>query len=337
MRSTPRLLRAIVPAGLVVALLVGTVPAGAAGPTSAQRAVRGARYIASKQSPNGSVRAFSTVGSTADAVLALVASRQGSYNVARAVRYLRRHVADITSPGLRAKTIMAIVAAGKNPRSVNGVDMVAALKGLLGSDGHYGSSAVLDDALIVLALEAAGAKPPARAYAWLVSAQCPDGGWSYDAPYNPATDDVHCFNGDPVNDYFTSDSNTTAYVVMALEAAHQTAWGADPFAFFDTVRDPAHLGWSYSTGFLSTDTNSTALVIQAYTSASRAVPSGGMAALRDLQLACGAWAYTWSGSSPGGADIGATIGAVPGIEKAPLPIEPGGFDTVRPAKPAACA
>ena len=337
MRSTPRLLRAIVPAGLVVALLVGTVPAGAAGPTSTQRAVRGARYIASKQSPNGSVHAFSTVGSTADAVLALVASRQGSYNVARAVRYLRRHVADITSPGLQAKTIIAIVAAGKNPRSVNGVNLVAALKGLLGSDGHYGSSAVLDDALIVLALEAAGANPPARASAWLVAAQCPDGGWSYDAPYDPAIDDVHCFNGDPVNDYFTSDSNTTAYVVMALEAAHMTAWGADPFAFFDTVRDPAHHGWSYSTGFLSTDANSTALVIQAYASASMTVPSGGMGALRDLQLPCGAWAYTWNGTSPGTADIGATIGAVPGIERTPLPIEPSGFDTVRSAKPAACA
>ncbi len=337
MRNTTRLLRAIIPAGLVVALLVGTVPAGAAGLTSAQRAVRGARYLASKQSPNGSVRAFSTVGSTADAVLAFVVARQGSYNVSRAVRYLRRHVAGITSPGLQAKTVMAIVAAGRDPRSVNGVDMVAALKGLLGSDGRYGSSAVLDDALIVLALEAAGAKPPARAYAWLIGAQCPDGGWSYDAPYNPVTDDAHCFNGDPVNDYFTSDSNTTAYAVMALEAAHQTAWGADPFAFFDTVRDPAHLGWSYSTGFLSTDANSTALVIQAYASASTAVPPGGMAALRDLQLACGAWAYTWNGASPGAADIGASIGAVPGIEKAPLPIKPGGFGAARLSKPPACA
>ena len=336
MRNTTRLLRAIVPAGLVVALLVGTVPAGAAGLSNAQRAVRGARYIASKQSPNGSVHAFSTVGSTADAVLAFVVARQGSYNVSRAVRYLRRHVASITSPGLQAKTVMALVAADRNPRSVNGVNLVAALNGLLGSDGHYGSTAVLDDALVVLALEAARATLPARAYAWLIGAQCPDGGWSYDAPYDPPIDDTHCFNGDPVNDYFTSDSNTTAYVLMALEAANRTTWSADPFAFFDTVRDPAHHGWSYSTGFLSTDANSTALVIQAYASASMAVPSGGMGALRDLQLGCGAWAYNWSGAARGAADIGATIGAVPGIEKAPFPIEPHGFDTVRPAKPPAC-
>jgi hypothetical protein len=61
-----------------------------------------------------------------------------------------------------------------------------------------------------------------------------------------------------------------------------------------------------------------------------------MQALRDLQLRCGAWAYNWKGNSPGPADIGATIGAVLGIAKAPLPIAPGGFDTVHPLDPPAC-
>jgi len=256
--------------------------------------------------------------------------------VFRAVRYLRRHVAKITSVGLRAKTVMAMVASRRNPRDVNGVNMVAALKALLGNDGHYGSSAVLDDALTVLALEAAGTPPPARAYAWLIGAQCPDGGWAYDAPYNSSIDDAHCFNGDLVNDYFTSDSNTTAYVVMALEDTSHTGWSADPFAFFTTVRDPDRHGWSYSAGFLSTDTNSTALVIQAYASASIAIPSGGMQALRDLQSSCGAWAYNWNGTSPGPADIGATIGAVLGIKRAPLPIAAGGSGTVNPSMPPAC-
>ncbi|MEP7060732.1 MAG: hypothetical protein ABI828_08370 [Actinomycetota bacterium] len=334
MRTIPRLLRAAVPVGLAVALLAGTVPATA---TDANRAVRGARYIASKQLRNGSIPAFSTVGSTADAVLALVVARQGSENVGRAIRYLRSHVASITSRGLQAKTVMAFVAAGREPRNVNGVDMVAGLRSQLRSNGHYGSAAVLDDALIVLALEAAGAQPPARAYAWLIKAQCPDGGWAYDAPYNPSTDDPHCFNGDPVNDYFTSDSNTTAYAVMGLEDANRITWSADPFAFFPTVRDPGHGGWSYSTGFLSTDANSTALVIQAYASASRTVPAGGVPALRALQLGCGAWAYSWNGSVPGSPDIGATIGAVPAIVQAPLPIMPGGFDTADPTKPPACA
>ena len=336
MRTIPRLMRAAVPITLVALILAGTVPASAAGLTDHQRAVRGARYIASKQLKNGSIPAFSTVGSTADAILALVASRQGSDNVFRAVRYLRRHVAGITGVGLQAKTVMAVVAAGSDPRDVNGVDMVSALKALLGSDGHYGSTAVFDDALVVLALESAGTNPPARAYTWLINAQCPDGGWAYDAPYNPSIDDTHCFNGDPLNDYFTSDSNTTAYVVMALEEANQTTWATDPFAFFPTVRDSTHHGWAYSTGFVSTDANSTSLVIQAYVSASVAIPAGGLQALRNLQLTCGAWAYNWNGSAPGPADIGATIGAVLGVEKAPLPIAAGGFDTVNPSKPPAC-
>ena len=337
MRTIPRFLRGAIPLALSALILAGTVPASAAGLTDHQRAVRGARYIASRQQANGSIHAFSTVGSTADAVLALVVARQGSDNVFRAIRYLRHHVAEITGTGLQAKTVMAMVASGRNPRNVNGVDMVAALQGLLGSDGHYGDTAVLDDALTVLALEAAGANPPASAYSWLINAQCPDGGWSYDAPYNPSIDDAHCFNGDVINDYFTSDSNTTSYVVMALEDANQTGWSTDPFAFFPTVRDPLHRGWSYSTGFISTDANSTALVIQAYASASLAVPNGGLQALRNLQLGCGAWAYTWSGSSPGPADIGATIGAVLGIARTPLPIGPRGFDTVNPLAPPACA
>jgi hypothetical protein len=336
MRTIPRLLRGAIPIALAALLLAGTVPANAAALTDHQRAVRGTRYIASKQNANGSIHAFSTIGSTADGILAFVAARQGSNNVIQAVKYLRHHVADITSPGLEAKTVMAMVAAGRNPENVNGVDMVAALQGLLGGDGHYGSTAVFDDALIVLALEAASQTPPASAYTWLLDAQCPDGGWAYDAPYNSSTDDADCYDGNPSTDFFTADSNTTSYVVMALEDANKTGWSTNPFTFFPTVRDSVHHGWAYASSFITTDANSTALVIQAYASASIAVPSGGMQALRALQLSCGAWAYTWNGATPGPDDIGATIGAVLGIAKAPLPISSGTFDTVTPSKPPAC-
>ena len=37
----------------------------------------------------------------------------------------------------------------------------------------------------VLALAAAGSSPPRRRDQWLLDAQCPDGGWPYDAPYAP--------------------------------------------------------------------------------------------------------------------------------------------------------
>jgi hypothetical protein len=179
---------------------------------------------------------------------------------------------------------------------------------------------VFDQALGVLAIESAGVKPSASVIGWLRDAQCPDGGWAYDAPYAPGTDDDHCDDGTDT-DFFTSDSNTTSYVVQAMAAADRGAFDADPFAFFDTVRDGDHGGWAYSTGFIATDANSTALVIQAYASADEAVPSGGLDALRDLQYRrCGAWAYTWDGAAKGEPDVGATIGAVPGILRAPLPI-----------------
>ncbi|MEO8292827.1 MAG: hypothetical protein ABI635_06775, partial [Actinomycetota bacterium] len=44
--------------------------------------------------------------------------------------------------------------------------------------------------------------------------------------------------------------------------------------------------------------------------------SGGFGALRRLQLNCGAWPY----QAGGPADVGATIGAILGILRQPLPV-----------------
>ena len=49
-----------------------------------------------------------------------------------------------------------------------------------------------------------------------------------------------------------------------------------------------------------------------------AVPAGGFATLRTSQLDCGAWPY----QPGGGDDIGATIGAILGILRQPLPVPP---------------
>jgi len=88
----------------------------------------------------------------------------------------------------------------------------------------------------------------------------------------------------------------------------------EALAFLPTLRDGT-AGWGYSQGY-PTDINSTALVVQAYVAAGVSVPSGGFAALRTSQLDCGAWPY-----QPGGSDdIGATIGAILGILRRPLPV-----------------
>ncbi len=230
--------------------------------------------------------------------------------------------------GLRAKVAMAAVAGGANPRAFGGVNLVRTITGSEGGDGHYGDAAVFDQALAMLALQAAGVRPSAAARTWLAAAQCGDGGWQYDEPAAPG-DNQHCFDADAPDpgDFFTSDSNTTALAIQVLRAGSAVEEG---LAFLPTLRDGT-AGWGYSQCCTSTDLNSTALVIQAYVAAEVAVPEGGFVALRRSQLACGAWPY-----QPGGvADIGATIGAILGILRQPLPVAPRSATSPTPP-PEAC-
>jgi hypothetical protein len=329
-----RNLRRVVVACLSLALIVA-LPASAWGLTDGKRAARGAAYLASQQQPDGSIPAFSPIGSTSDAVLAFVASGVGGTAMGKAIGYLRAQTTagNVNSLGLRAKVVLALDAAGKNPTSFGGHDLVTEISSTLRTNGRFGTDPVLDDALAVLALVSAGDAPVAKASTWLLKAQCPDGGWAYDEPYNPKHDDAHCNSGS--SDFYNSDSNTTGYVVMALVATGHTGWSASPFAFFDTLRDPDKGGWSYDGSFIGTDANSTSLVLQAYTAAGVRIPSGGGAALRGLQHSdCGAWAYSWNGAALGDPDVGATIAAIPAVLLDPLPIAPGPVHTGVPAVPA---
>ena len=331
MGRTPRR----VAAALVTLVVVAAPLAARAAPlTDRQRAARAVAYLASKQKPNGAIVAFSPVGSTADAIVAFVAARVGRTRMGKAIGYLRSQVeaGRVDTVGLQAKVVLAVSAAGLDPRAFGGTNLIKALRDTV-SGGHFGTSAVFDDAMALLALESVGVTPAATTANWLLAAQCPDGGWAYDEPYDGATDDASCYDGTPT-DYFSSDSNTTSYVVQALTNMAKTDWVADPFGFFPTVRDHAK-GWGYSAGF-TTDANSSALVLQAYAAAGLPIPTGGMTALRRLQYpACGAFAYSYTGGAKTEPDVGATIGAVPGLVRATLPVS----GSVRTGLPAvrACA
>jgi hypothetical protein len=206
------------------------------------------------------------------------------------------------------------------------VNLVAAIRGTQGGDGHFGDAAVYDQALALLALRAVGSTATTQATDWLAQAQCADGGWQYDLPAGP-DDDPHCFDG-TASDYFTTDSNTTSLAIQLLGPGAATDAG---LAFLTTLREGS-AGWGYSQCCTTTDANSTALVIEAYAAAGTAIPAGGFAALRDLQLACGAWPY----QAGGNADIGATIGGVLGILRLPLPVAH--LEPVYPLpSPGACA
>ena len=325
-RTLRRVVASLLPLGVIASLVVSAPIARAERRDDADRIDQAIAYLAAQQRPNGSIPAFSPLGSTADAVLAFVAAGVGEQQLADALGFLRRRVAHgkADGVGITAKIVSAVVAGGGDPHAFGGVDLVQSLADTLGPHGRFDKAAVFDDALAVIALVAAGEPVPDVAVQWLVDAQCPDGGWQYNKPTS-ANDDEHCHNTlRPTKDYFDSDTNTTAYVVQAIEAAGGATFTADPFAFFDEIRDGQRHGWGYTWGFETTDANSTALVIQAFAAAGTPVPADALAALRKLQSpTCGGWSFTWAGSQRTDPDPGSTIGAILGLLQQPLPLAPG--------------
>lgn len=326
-------------AATAIAVLVASAPAGA-GPSARTRARAAVRYLVEQQQADGSIPAFSPEGSTADAVVSMVAARRAPGAIDDAIAYLRGRVraGAVSDVGTTAKVVMAVVAAGRNPRRFGDANLVATLITSQQPDGRLGAGTpVFHHALAMLALEAAG-EPNAQAAQWLADAQCRDGGWQFDEPSSDA-DDLHCFSGS--GDFFTSETDATGLAVQALAAAPADVEPAnDPFAFLRRRRDDVKGGWGYSRDFPLTSANSTALAIGAYAAAGREVPSGARRALRKLQYRLcgaggGAFAFSWADTDGDGdlertgRDTGATIAAILGLLERPLPVAPA--DVTKPA------
>ena len=325
-RTRRRVVASLLSLGVIASLVVSAPIARAERQDDGDRIDHAIAYLEAQQRPNGSIPAFSPIGSTADAVLAFVAAGIGEEQLTDALGFLRRRVAHgkAGGVGIAAKIVTAVVAGGGDPHAFGGVDLVQSLVDTLGPHGRFGTASVFDDALAVLALEAAGTPVSDDSIQWLVDAQCADGGWQYSKPAS-ANDDEHCLSTvRPTKDYFQSDTNTTSYVIQAVDAAGGASFATDPFTFFDAIRDGQRHGWGYTWGFQTTDANSTALVIQAFAAAGTPVPVDALAALRKLQdPACGGWSFTWTGSHRTDPDPGSTIGAILGLLQQPLPVPAG--------------
>ena len=326
----------LVACALAAALALSVVPASAV--TNKSRARTAAGYIARQQEDNGSIVSFSVYGSTADAIIALVAAQRGEKNIARALDFLERRVHNgnvFNDPdvGVLGKIVMAVEATGENARNFGGRNLVRRIANLERPSGRLGrGTEVYSHGLLMLALRAAGRGVPGNVSSWLADAQCGDGGWAFDDPPGPNDDDTCKDTTDP-NDFVTSDSNTTATAIMALEAASGIGT-ADGFTYLDELRDPVDGGWGYTAAFPATDANSTSLVIQAHLAAGRAIPAGAMAALKGLQVVlcgrhAGAFRFLYGETNP--PDLGATIAAVPALVQQWLPIEP--FKVTKPVPP----
>ena len=317
---------------LAVALALAVVGAGPSlgGPSDARRARVAVSYIVSHQRSDGAVEGgFSTIGSTADAVLSMVAARRSPRAIRKALDYLAAHVDEVEGKGLAAKVVMAAVAGGRDPRALGGRNLIRYIRSSQLPSGRYGEGTpVFDHALATLALRAARVDTNG-AGTWLARAQCPDGGWQYDDPHG-AGDNRHCYDGS-AGDFFRTDTNSTSLAVQALAATGgRERLSHSPFEFFRVIRDRRKGGWGYDWTYRLTDANSTSLVLQAYAARDRRPPKGSMRALRALQYRlcgrrAGAFAFTWIESGDGsfersGPDVGATISGVLGLLRRPLPI-----------------
>lgn len=332
---------------VLAALFMSSVPANAA-PTLRRRARQASGWLTNHQNDDGSFPGFSALGSTADAVVSLVAVRRGPSSIDAALDYLEAHVGEATTLGQKAKLVLAAVAGGRDPRSFGGQDLVQPLLDSEQPTGQYGAPTqedpfdgeVTDHVLTMLALAAAAeADPSSNSLAWLIDAQCPDGGWQHTGP-KAQNENRHCFTGEADADFFRSDTNTTSLAVQAI-AAHPHAIGPlqnSPFRFFRRIRDDRKGGWGYTWNLRLTDANSTSGVIQAFVAYGKSLPDGAMRALTKLQYKlcgrnAGAFAYTYEERNgrlrKAGPDEGATIAAIPALLRRPLPV---GFVAV--SKPA---
>jgi Putative Ig domain len=353
--------RLIATAALVGALscTVAAAPASASGAVTPSGALpslpevlpaqQGARWLASQLTSSGYIPSTTPgqpdLAATANTVLALASAGVDPTGVHTALAYLGSHVdAYVTvggkdGPGQLALLILDAHAAGGNPRSFGGTDLVSRLLATErrsgASAGLFGvQSATFDGAyrqgLSLAALAGAGVTSGSQVTAaarWLEKQQCPDGGWtSLITASNPCNGNPAAFAG--------PDTNSTALAVEGLSAIGVlgSTRAAAAWHFIVNAED-ADGGWGYDPNTASTpgttDPDSTALVVQAILALAQS-PSAAtlvkgaanpLSTLRSFQLTSGAGsgAFFYPGSTT--PNLIATYQAVPAMADVKIPFD----------------
>ena len=297
------------------------------------------RYLATVQQANGSFE--NTLSSSAYALLALASADEyarlwNGTEGASLVDYLTGATAQITDAGLAGRYVAALAMAGENPYLVGNVNAVELLWQYYdvesGSFDTYGN--VWNQVLAMWGLQAAGETVPAAAVNWLLAEQNADGGWGWG-------------NG------LGSDTNSTALAIQTLIVAGVAANDAHITAALDYLAgqqvEDAGFAWDKtSTWYTGSDSNSTALVIQALLAAD---PAGldswewarvltaadqisltvyqPMDNLLSFQLPSGA--FEWQSGDYGGANYLATVQAIPALAGVAFPWEHARMDAAQSA------
>lgn len=169
-------------AAILLALaLVALVPTAA----RASSVTRAADWLEAQQRPSGGfgVDTGHEAGAemTSWAMLGLAAAGRNPHDVAKGgkspIDFLRSHIGEVHDAGDLARTILALEAAGANPRDFAGENLVTRLLSLRRQSGSY-QGWPATSAYAVLALRAADAEDAApRTVEWLRKVQGRDGGW----------------------------------------------------------------------------------------------------------------------------------------------------------------
>ena len=174
---------AVFAAALLLLAALAPAPARAAGPESA------AAWLRSVQNADGGFGSGpgedSGTEMTAWAMLGLAAAGTNPYDVEKGGRnpvgYLRAHVKELESPGDLARTIIALLAAGADPRAIGGRNLVAELHRHRRQNGSY-LGWPNSTAFAVIALRAARSPGGTeKSLEWLRKVQNDDGGWGIEA------------------------------------------------------------------------------------------------------------------------------------------------------------
>jgi hypothetical protein len=311
--------RTIIVVLALAALLASALPVLAAADTDAAL-----DYLTTQQNADGGFGSGfspdSTVGSTADAVLAIVAvgGDPATFDSGgnTPLSYLAVNAPSAATGGDLAKLILAVIAAGQDPREFGGVDSVTKLESMLGADGKIGNEmdTLVGHSLAILALKSAQRPVPAVAVDYVKSAQQESGAWAWDGSAETA-----------------ADTNTTAFAVQALVVADDTASSdavTHALVYYKAIQNEDG-GWPYqnpSDYGTGTDTNSTAVTIQALIAANQdpvgtdwATVEGNtpLSALEALQNESGAFA--WQAAVPDD-NLLATVQALPAIAGKAFPL-----------------
>jgi hypothetical protein len=296
-------MRRLVVASAILATLLA-VPLGSAAanptlsssPTDSERATAALEYLLAAQRIDGSID--KSIGETADFVIGAAAAGfdpatlHGCSGGTGALAYLA--TASDGAAGDAAQTgkaILAVVAAGGDPSSFAGRNLLARLAALYHSDtGAYGDGSTFSQAFAILAVVAAGGTVTTEATAHLKALKDPDSSWSYgSAPVAAGA----------------GDTNSTAIALIALDSAGDHSLDAAALAYLRT-QQLLDGGFLYASMYgPPADPDSDAIVLEALVAADRD-PEGSdwlqgansvLTHLRSTQGADGGFAYPGSGET----------------------------------------